>query len=196
LPIFQIRLMRTFIAIELSETVQQALAAVQQQMRPLVSFARWTRPDGTHLTLKFLGEAQKYQLDKIETELDRIASAFGPFELALNSVGAFPRLAAPRVLWVGINQGEAVKRLQSDIESAISPLGFPSEKRDFKPHLTLARLEGANWPLELRQRFLDCASIISGVQWHIDRMILFRSELSKGGAVYTALHISGFSQSA
>ncbi len=188
--------MRTFIAIELSQAVQQALTAVQQKMRPLVSFARWTHPDGTHLTLKFLGEAQQDQIDKIKTELDRIASAFGPFKLVLNGVGAFPRLAAPRVLWVGIDQSDVARRLQTEIESAISPLGFPTEKRDFKPHLTLARLEGANWPPDLRQQFLDCASIISGVQWHINRVILFRSELLRGGAVYTALHISGFSQSA
>ena len=187
--------MRTFIAIELSQAVQQALAAVQQKLRPLISFARWTRPDGTHLTLKFLGEAQKDQIDRIKSELDRIAPDFAPIELALNGVGAFPRLAAPRVLWVGMQQIEAVKRLQADIESAISPLGFPSEKRDFKPHLTLARLEGNNWPPDLRQQFLDCASIISGVTWKADRVILFRSELLKGGAVYTPLHISEFSAS-
>ena len=185
--------MRTFIAIELSQAVQQALAAIQQKMRPLVSFARWTRPDGTHLTLKFLGEAQKDQIDRIKAELDRIAPAYNPIELILSGVGAFPRPAAPRVLWIGMQQNDVVKRLQTDIESAISPLDFPSEKRDFKPHLTLARLEGSNWPPDLRQQFLDCASIISGVAWRAERIVLFRSELLKGGAVYTPLHFSNLS---
>jgi 2'-5' RNA ligase len=184
--------LRTFIALELSTAVWQALAAIQGELRPHLPQARWTRPDGTHLTLKFLGEAHPDQVERIKAELHRISLNYNPFDLGLNGVGAFPRPAAPRVLWVGIQLSPELKKLQIDVETAISPLGFPSEKRDFRPHLTLARLPGESWSPDLRQHFLECSALASGIAWPVHRLILFKSDLLKGGAVYTPLQLSEF----
>lgn len=182
--------MRSFIALELSAAVQQALAAIQEVLRAYVPHARWSRPEGTHLTLKFLGEVQPQQVGEISVALDAVASRHQPLSLFLSGVGAFPRLSVPRVLWVGIESGDGLIKLQGDVETTIAPLGFPTENRQFKPHLTLARLEGDAWPPDLRQRFLDCSSLASSVAWQVDRIVLFRSELLKGGAVYTPVHVS------
>jgi 2'-5' RNA ligase len=182
--------MRTFVALELSSQVHQALADVQAAMRASVRDARWTKPEGTHLTLKFLGEANPDQVTAIAASLDVIAVRFQPFNLILGSVGAFPRLGSPTVLWVGLDASEPLFALHKAIEEAISPLGFPSEKRPFKGHLTLARLQGRSWPSDLRQRFLDSASLCAGIVWEINKVVLFRSELKPGGAVYSAIHAS------
>jgi len=91
---------------------------------------------------------------------------------------------------VGVALGAELMMLQRDIENAIAPLGFPSENREFKAHLTLARLSGDNWPPDLRQHYLDCSKLASGISWQAERLVLFRSDLQKGGAVYTPTHIS------
>lgn len=181
--------MRSFIALELSAEVQQALAAVQSDLRSQMPHACWTKPQGTHLTLKFLGDVRPEQVGAITAGLDAVVVRHRPFVLVLAGVGAFPRLAAPRVLWVGVSSSEELLGLQRDVETAIAPLGFPSEHREFKAHLTLARLNGDNWPPDLRQHFLSCTKLVSGVSWQAERLVLFRSDLQKGGAVYTPAHI-------
>jgi len=134
-------------------------------------------------------------VSEVASALDGVASGQQPFELEFQGVGAFPRLASPRVLWVGIQHREELIRLQKDVENTIAPLGFPTEKRSFRGHLTLARLKGERWPEEWRRRFLELARITDGRTLPVDRIILFRSDLKPGGAVYTQLHVSAFAGS-
>src|SRR5207249_4496376 len=47
----------------------------------------------------------------------------------------------PRVFWAGIAASSNLKTLAADIEGAMEKCGIAREKRDFSPHLTLARLE-------------------------------------------------------
>ena len=49
-------LTRAFLALEVPAAVKTQLAAAQEELRRELPRARWTRPDGWHLTLKFLGE--------------------------------------------------------------------------------------------------------------------------------------------
>ncbi|RJP82818.1 MAG: RNA 2',3'-cyclic phosphodiesterase [Candidatus Zixiibacteriota bacterium] len=184
--------MRTFIALELSREVQEALARTQQTLRTLVPRARWTKPEGTHLTLKFLGEITPHQVSPLQAALDAVAARHQSFPLATAGGGAFPRLSAPRVLWLGLQPEERLMRLAREVEAAISPLGFPSEVRPFQGHLTLARLEGEPWPPDLRQRYLTLTGAMAGVSWMVDRVVLFRSELRPGGAIYSPVHFSVF----
>jgi RNA 2',3'-cyclic 3'-phosphodiesterase len=182
--------MRTFIALELSGPVRQTLAQIQKTLHSHIPGARWTRPEGTHLTLKFLGESTPDQVKAISTALDEIGSGYSPLALALDGVGAFPRLGSPNVIWVGLKENAELVTLQKVVEARIAPLGFPTEKRPFRGHLTLARLSGESWPPELRQRFLETTSDCTGITWTVDEIVFFRSELKPSGAVYTQIHSS------
>ncbi len=184
--------MRSFIALELTAPVQKALAELQGTLRPLLPEARWTQPEGTHLTLKFLGEVGQSQVAAIQAELDKLAQGFQPFEIALGSIGAFPRWRAPRVIWVGIRESEILRQLHRDIETAIAPLGFPTENRSFKAHLTLARLAGENWSAALQERVAGYREPAPGLTWLLNEIVLFKSELRPTGAVYTPLQVSRF----
>ncbi|MCX6639400.1 MAG: RNA 2',3'-cyclic phosphodiesterase [bacterium] len=181
---------RTFIALELGSDVKRGLALLQESLKDRVHRARWTKPDGTHLTLKFLGEVRSSSVAAISTALDRVAAQFHPFELVLNGVGAFPRLSQPRVIWVGLKPNSELLHLQSAVEKAIAPLGFPTEKRDFHGHLTLARLEGDPWSEELRNYFIKLRSLSDEISFPVAEVALFRSDLQPGGAVYSYLHKS------
>lgn len=183
-------LIRSFIALELSAGVKKALADLQEKLRERIPRARWTRPEGTHLTLKFLGEIEREKIEAVAAALDQIAAQHPPFKLKLEGLGAFPRLAFPRVIWVGLQHNDQLPLLQKTIETALEPLGFEPERRSFHGHLTLARLEGERWSEELRRYFLELSPISDGKNIPVKSAILFRSELKPGGAIYTALHRS------
>ncbi len=187
---------RTFIAVELPEEVRRALSAVRAAVEKeahafgagtdLARSARWVRPEGTHLTLKFLGWTPEGQVPDVEGAVYRACVGIPPFHLVLRGVGAFPSLRRARVLWVGVTGDLSVlTRFQRRLEEEIAPLGFPAEARDFHPHLTLARLE-SGLPAEL------CASLGRGLpvpaaEWPVEGISLMRSELLRGGARYTQL---------
>jgi 2'-5' RNA ligase len=49
---------RAFVALELDPSLQRALGELQQRLRPTLGGIRLVRPEGIHLTLRFLGQAR------------------------------------------------------------------------------------------------------------------------------------------
>jgi RNA 2',3'-cyclic 3'-phosphodiesterase len=182
---------RLFIAIELPEKVQAELKQLQQSLKSVdPSSVKWVDPNGIHLTLKFLGSVDIDKLEAVKLGLQNAVQGISPFQLELSELGAFPNLKRVQIVWIGL-QGdlEALQELQKKIESNISPLGFPTEKRPFKPHLTLARLRETASP-QIRQTLGDRLSqtkIENKFTFKANSVNLMRSQLTRGGAIYTCL---------
>jgi RNA 2',3'-cyclic 3'-phosphodiesterase len=182
---------RLFIAIELPEKVQAELTQLQKSLKSVdPSCAKWVDPGGIHLTLKFLGSASIEKLEAIKQGLKNAAQGISPFQLELSEVGAFPNLKRVQIVWVGLHGDiEALQDLQKKIESNISPLGFPTERRPFRPHLTLARLRETASP-QIRQTLGDRLSqtkIENKLTFKVNSVNLMRSQLTRSGAIYTCL---------
>ena len=136
-------MVRAFIAVDISQEARAALAGVAERLQQQgVSGVRWVRPEGIHLTLKFLGEIDTDLVGKILEAMERAVDGTMPLTLALSEPGAFPNANSPRVIWVGL-QGDLdpLKELQSRIDQEVHLIGgFPKETRAFAPHLTLGRM--------------------------------------------------------
>lgn len=91
-----------------------------------------------HITLKFLGEVEENRIPGINAVLDS-AKGFGAFPVVMEGVGAFPDTRYIRVVWIGC-RSERLAALQKLVDSSLAALGFPSETREWVPHLTLARV--------------------------------------------------------
>lgn len=130
--------LRLFVALELREDVRQAIRELIADLKPLARGARWVRPEGMHVTLKFIGYVAEDQLDPIQAALAEIRSP-QPVDLHFRGVGFFPNDKRPRVIWCGTEASANLVPLAKDIENALEPLGIAPETRDFVPHLTLAR---------------------------------------------------------
>ena len=178
--------MRTFIAIELPDTVKAELANLQAELRQTGADVTWTKPDNIHLTLRFLGEVEERQLDELKQLCAETAAAFQPFSLALKDTGYFPNFRQPRVLWVGLaGEMEIAKQLQKRLDAELIARGFNQEDKPFKPHLTLGRVKsGKN--LKLLVAKADMYSLPE-LSFEADELVLFKSELLPAGARYTAL---------
>lgn len=178
--------LRLFVALELPDEVRQAIGQVQDGLRRAgAGHLRWVRPEGIHITLKFLGETDAALVEAIVSALE---AAIEPFELRLRlaGLGGFGG-ARLRVVWVGLEGDlQPLSALAERVEAALAPLGFPRERRPFSPHLTLARVPDAASPAERRelagliQRYTPPplpAMILKEVR-------LMRSVLRPDGAVY------------
>ena len=183
--------LRLFVACELPPEMRAALSALQDTLRrrgaPPV---RWVRPEGIHLTLKFLGSVPAERATGICAALTPIVEGIRPFALSLGSIGTFGGRRGARVLWVAV-EGDVprVAELQRRVEAALAPLGFPTEDRAFSPHLTLARVAD-NVGADERERLWDMAKATSAAEAApvtIREVSLMRSILGPGGAVYQRL---------
>ncbi|MFQ6109005.1 MAG: RNA 2',3'-cyclic phosphodiesterase [Candidatus Aminicenantales bacterium] len=176
--------MRTFIAIDFDERIKDRLSSFLRELERVSQNIRWVKPEGMHLTLKFLGEVEEEKISGIESALDRIASAFSPFTLQLRGAGTFPHgRKSPRVIWVGIHENPILKSLQAKIEAGFEELGFPKEKREFHPHLTLGRVKahslvGGIFPLLEKNKESDFGKM------DVRKITLFKSLLRPSGAEY------------
>ncbi len=179
---------RTFIAVEIDEGLRTAAAQVVEELRTAGAEIGWVAPRNMHLTLKFLGDVAE---DRVPAVCDAVANALievGPFELELRGVGAFPNAARPRTLWIGTGSGRsALQALASRVEAATVALGFPSEDRPFQGHLTLGRVRRPSRALANLTPMLQQRADLSLGQTRIDEVVVFSSQLQRGGPIYEAI---------
>ncbi len=183
---------RTFIAIILPDAIIRQLAQVQRQLERQVppESVRWVKPEGIHLTLKFLGDTPVGKLDAIRAALGEVASRASPCALTVGGLGCFPNARRPRVIWVGVQaMGEELASLQRAVERAMKPLGFPPEGRDFTPHLTLGRVRDRIPPADLSRLGALVSSTDIGTLGEVQArsFALIQSVLKPSGAEYTPL---------
>jgi len=182
---------RSFIAIELPPEVKRELAELRGRLRQgLGNFVKWVDPEGIHLTLKFLGGVEAGELSRIARAVTEASRGTGPFELRLQSVGVFPGLSSPRVVWVGVG-GEVAKlaQLQQRVEATMEPLGFAREGRAFTAHLTLGRVRERTLAEERRElgRRVTGLEYEGGSSFWVTSMNLMRSQLTPQGAIYSLI---------
>lgn len=179
---------RVFVAVHLPAPQRAALegAIALLQERGLTR-VRWVRPEGIHLTLKFLGDIPASQVDAVTDAMYGIAVGPKPFRLELSSLGAFPNLNKARVLWCGIGgEMEQLSALQERTERALEPLGYRRENRPFAPHLTLGRVRESARPPDpaMLQQALDACVPGPLDQWLVDEVCLMRTTPLPGGSQY------------
>lgn len=186
-------MLRTFVAVELPEPLRRAaLEAIAAWLsaRPGARHGvGWVRLESMHLTLKFIGWAAADAVGPIREALSRSAASVEPFDAEFGGAGGFPNLGRPRVVWVGLRAGAAeMTRLRDAVEAGVAPLGFPTEGREFHPHLTLGRVKDPRSARTVGEALRAVGEVTLGPM-RVDRVTLFQSELKPGGAVYTPLGV-------
>jgi 2'-5' RNA ligase len=183
---------RAFIAIELPETILAELGNIEERLKPQMPHdtIRWVKADSIHLTLKFLGQVPSDQLGLITSSLRAAVAVHAPFTLEVKEAGCFPNIHRPRVVWVGIQESNhRLHAVQRAVENAIAPLGYPTEIRDFTPHLTLGRLARDVRPADQKRigELVQAAGVGSLGKWEVRQVALIKSDLKPTGAEYTVL---------
>jgi 2'-5' RNA ligase len=179
--------MRLFIAIELPDEIKRGIFAIQEQLKKSGADAAWTRPEGIHLTLKFLGDVAEEKVPDIKGAMTGAVQSAGRFRLDVAGAGAFPNVKSPRVLWLGVRGDvERLAALQSSVEGAMVKLGVGPEDRIFNPHLTLARIKFLRPRFSWQQAIEGIKDVrLGGIE--VTAVSLMKSDLHPKGAVYTEI---------
>lgn len=186
--------MRLFVALEIPASVRENLAALLEALRAISKEPSWVRPANLHVTLKFLGEVADAKLEAVRTALGVIHSEQAA-ELEFRGLGFFPNEKHPRVFWAGIEASPNLKTLAADIDTVMEKLGIRRERREFSPHLTLARFERSRLPEALRSVITANAQREFG-SLRTGEFHLIHSKLKPSGAEYTTLESFRFTPGA
>lgn len=181
---------RLFVACEVPDDVKEAIGETIEGLRKKSGPAvRWIKPEGVHVTLKFLGEVPVKKLPAIKLAIQEAVVGHSPFELEFSSIGTFGGREGLRIMWVGI-AGDVLRleALVRAVNAALAVVGFEPERRPFRPHLTLGRVRDE---IGTRQRAEIEVAVgktdVPGVSWRHSQVSLMRSRLGPGGASYEVL---------
>ena len=174
---------RLFIALPVLDAIQKKCAALQKRGREQLIPIRWSRPAQIHLTLFFLGETSPSDQSKVEAILRACAAKTLPFTLDVSTLGLFPNARAPRILWVGVSEETPMIVLQKMLTEKIGALGFPIERRPFRPHLTLGRIKKGLQAHRLADWMKAEEEVYFG-KCRIKEVVLMESQLGPEGVSY------------
>jgi len=178
---------RTFIAFKLPKNIIFSISEIQNRFKSYAFNARWINPENIHLTLKFLGDINYTDIEKVGKTIINAVNSHASVSLAVKGAGVFPGIKRPRVIWVGLTgEIEKLVSIQNDIEENLEKLGFPREKRPFRGHLTLGRIKGKMNPQKLLNVIKKFEKFESEL-FVADKIFLIKSDLKSTGSIYTEL---------
>ena len=178
---------RLFVGVRIRSS--PAVRSLLSRLGGMGNAVRPTREEQLHVTLKFLGDTAEDVVDPLRDAMTDVLDGSAAFDWNLRGVGAFPTAARPSVAWIGADDAGRFASLAERIESAASRFGFQREGRKYHPHVTVARVKFRP-PQELAWLLRDSADAEFGPQ-RAEEVVLFRSDLGRGGSVYTPLHVVG-----
>lgn len=172
---------RSFISVDIE--AGQSLRELCKELKDCGAALKVVNPDIIHITLKFLGDVEESAVDDICGVIKESANDVSRFEMKLQDIGAFPSKNRIRVVWVGIPNPGPLKLIAERIDMGLSSLGFEMEKREFKPHLTVARARSPNGMNRVQEIMERWKNTDFGNQM-VDRIRLKKSVLGPRGPTY------------
>lgn len=173
---------RCFLAIELPTSIQEHLESIISSLSKMwpQNAVRWVRPDGTHLTLHFLGN---FVSDKIVEEVKQqgiqITHLVKPFTLSTGAISSFPTQSPLRIIYLccGGKGVTVLCDLQANFVQMLNRVGILVDLRPWRPHLTLGR---AKLPIAAPLQW----PTFPNVNFEVDSVTFFKSTLTPDGPVY------------
>ncbi|WP_417736924.1 RNA 2',3'-cyclic phosphodiesterase [Rosistilla oblonga] len=171
---------RSFIAIPLTDEIQNAAGRMVDRLREPATGVKWVDADNLHLTLKFLGDVDNIEVPDVCKALRKCCANAEPFSLSIQGIGGFPDLQRARVVWAGVeDQSSGLCPLAESIDIEMGKLGFKREFRDYTPHLTLGRLKKGS---RLGEDFIAAAEKEADTELgtiHVQEVHVFASFMDK-----------------
>lgn len=179
---------RIFTAIAISEETRAQAAKYIETLRGEFSQIRagWEQTEKLHLTLKFLGDIDEDQLAKLTFAVSETAKRISDFKLRISKTGVFPSARNARILWLGVrDEAASLQTLNEILEIECEKEGFSKEKKDFKAHLTVARLREPQKSKELIRKHLQ--KEFETNEFAAGAIVVYESRLLPQGSVYKVI---------
>ena len=180
------RLIRTFVSVSVPKEIVNIQSMLKSTIEPKGVKVRWVMNGKMHLTLKFIGNTTQGSIDNLNEALFNVVKSAKVINLSISGTGAFPVKGRPNVLWLGIKGDiDELKQLTVNINNSLEPLGFITEKRDFLPHVTIARIKSNQKKIPNISNYLN--TTFTELPMKIVKISLMQSESFSKGTFYTIL---------
>lgn len=186
--------LRLFLALPVHEIFHQEIECVLDKLGSKVNGVKWSRIKQVHLTLHFFGATPSNQVERIDAAMQKVARLFAPLQVTLGSLGAFPDVKEPNIIWLGIQEQKGMLlSLFKMIQTEVKKLGFKIESRPFHPHVTLGRVK-KRWEIgaELQKFKFEFAESEKAIH----HFSLYQSHCLSEGARYEVLKTYALSSNA
>jgi 2'-5' RNA ligase len=177
---------RTFIAVKIPDDIKREADKLIVSLKSFGPDVRWVRAANLHFTLRFLGDIEQDDVEKLSEAIKKNIAGIKSFPLKLSGLGCFPNMRRPRVVWVGGDGDmDTFKSLAVQVEAACLETGFGKADKPFSAHLTIGRIK---IPRGIDQLIRKLESTqFESEEFAVDRVIIYKSDLSPRGPTYTSL---------
>lgn len=149
----------------------------------------WEKTEKLHLTLKFLGDIDEIQLQHLNQAVEKSARQVANFSLEISGTGVFSSKRNAKILWLGLKDEKgSLQNLNDILENECEQIGFAKEKRNFKAHLTIARLREPHKSKDLVERHLE--NDFKAIEFAVSEIVIYQSLLQKSGSIYQTVSSS------
>jgi 2'-5' RNA ligase len=178
---------RLFVAIPLTanEEVLKLLATLRKKLQH--ENFNWVATQNMHLTLKFIGETPSAKKLEIISLLEELIAKHNTFNICMDRTGIFGSRYDPRVLWLGSYEApQPLVELARQMITSFEMIGFPADRQNFVPHLTLARIKKLN-DKQYFQKIIQEIPQKTYLDQKVGSVVLYESILRKEGPVYNKI---------
>ncbi len=180
---------RCFIAVDFESEIKSSIFKIVKKRTKEKRFIRSIPKENYHITIKFLGNIDEAQINNIIGFISEVKTE--EFEFILDSCGYFNR-RNPKVLWLSFKDKVfKFNRFALEIINKLEEYGFKKEYKEFKPHITIARLKlRSNSERNKVEKVIENINldIMKVKEFKATHIGLYKSELTGSGAVYTLLY--------
>ncbi len=177
---------RIFTAIDISDAARAECANYVENLKSVFLHLRvsWEKPEKLHFTLKFLGDIDETQLRNLTEAVAAATGKISNFKIRIAGTGVFPSKRNARILWLGVNDEQAnMQKVKEVLDCECFERGLAKENRDFKAHLTIARLREPHKSAELVEKHLS-ENFVSD-EFTVSGITIYESRLQKSGSIYS-----------
>lgn len=179
--------LRAFLAIDVDENLKAKMYKVIKQFRQIDADIKYVDLENLHLTLKFFGDIDTEGIALLSSKIAGVVSNFDNFTVKIKGCGAFPNTKRIKVIWLGIDEDEIIKKLHDELDNEFVKLGFDKDKK-FSSHLTIGRMRNAKGKEKVKSTIEELREVEIG-EMTVDKIILKKSTLTPQGPIYEDLEI-------
>lgn len=175
----------------MNNEIKDYIYEIQEEISKLVKNCnikiKFVEKENLHISLKFLGELNLFEIEKIRSILKNIVTSFEQFTIDLaKTIRIFPNSLRPRVIWIGIDKGnDIIIKLYQSIENELKNEPFFQKENQFTSHITLARIKHLRYPKKLNE-YVGNVQIDSHSQI-VKKIDLMESKLTQKGPIYNII---------
>lgn len=178
---------RAFLAMEVPEELKLKIYNVIKEFKKTDARIKYVELENLHLTLKFFGDIETDGIEKLSEKISSVVSEFDEFKISIKGCGAFPNTNRIKVVWLGIENDENVRKLHDELDKEFVKLGFDKDRK-FSTHLTIGRMKSAKGKDRVKSAIEQFSDVEIG-EMNVDRIVLKKSTLTPQGPIYEDLKV-------